>query len=218
MHDVRSITLLPALAAAILLQSVGASAQTLDNRSGEAHERVWFVPKLVGALSLEGGLAKPIVPSNGSGYPSTWFAGAGWKHYFEPHGRLHLRLMLDYEHGGVLNPRVEGTANRVGACAAFTLRGITQDWFFGQLTALVTGGLLWISAPPDPFTNDKPGFDRGFAIGFGLESTFGSMFMLDPYLMAETGANATLNYVDIGPIEMWELWGRWVVRFDLGVR
>lgn len=195
-----------------------AAAQDLDNRSSENYERVWFVPRLAGALSLEGGLVQPLRLGTPSGYPTTWFAGAGWKHYFEGHGRTQLRLMLTYEHGGVLNPKVEGTANRIGLSTAFTLRGISQEWYFGQLSALAEASLITLRPAANPLTGDRAEFDVGFEVGGGLETTFGSMFVLDPYLMAETGANFTVSYVDIAGVDTFEIWGRFVVRFDYGFR
>lgn len=172
---------------------------------------------MIGALSLEGGLTQPLAATGATGWPTTWFAGIGWKHYFEGHGRTQLRLMLTYEHGGVLSPRLEGTANRFGASAAFTLRRLSEQWFFGQLTALVDTSVITLRPPPNPF--GQAGETRvGAQFGGGLETTFGTMFMLAPYLMAETGASLTANYVSPGDHASFELWARWVVRFDYGVR
>ena len=208
------------LAALLAFAASGAdaAAQDIDNLSGEQRQHVWFVPRLGGALTFEGGLGHPLRLGTPSGYPTTWFAGLGWKHYLEGHGRLQLRAMLLFEHGGVLNPRLEGTANRVGASLAVTVRGISNDWYFGQLTALIDGSFITLRPASAPFGGDRADLRTGGQFGVGLESTFGSMFVLDPYLMAETGASATLNRVQIGGVDAWEIWARWLVRFDIGVR
>lgn len=204
------------IVALVGLDSAPAAAQDLSNGSSENYERVWFVPRLGGAVSFEGGLMSPL--GGASDFPTTWFAGLGWKHYLEGHGRLQLRWMATYEHGGVLNPRVEGTANRVGASFAVTARGITQDWFFGQLTALVDASYVNLRRAPDPFAGIDDTFHSGWQVGFGLETTFGSMFVLDPYLMAETGASVTFSHLSLGGADTWEVWARWIARFDIGVR
>ncbi len=206
------------LCAALATTAAAAGAQDLDNRSGEQYDRIWFVPRLGGAVSFEGGLVQPLGRNTSTGYPTTWFAGVGWKHYLEGHGRLQLRFMATYEHGGVLNPAIEGTSNRIGASFAVTVRGITQDWLFGQLTALVDASYITLRAPSGPFVREREQLLTGGQFGGGLETTFGSMFMLDPYLMAETGASITANWVDIGGVGAVEVWGRWIVRFDIGVR
>lgn len=185
---------------------------------GDAYARVWFVPRLRGALSLEGGLGQPIRIAADSGYPSTWFAGLGYKHYLEAHGRLQLRVHATYERGGVLNPSLEGTSNRFGVVGALTLRGISPEWFFGQIGVIFDASYLTVRPAAAPFGGSRPTTGSGSQFGGGVETTFGSMFVLDPYLMAETGASVTLSRVQLGPAETWEVWARWVVRLDWGIR
>lgn len=200
------------LLTALLLSSPATVEADLD--SGEHREQVWFVPRLVGALSIDGSILAPFPLGVPSGYPTSAGFSAGWRHNFDGRGRLSARAFTALEFGSILHSGLEGHATRIGGGAALTFRGISRDWVFGSLALLIDASALQYQAPSTRFGPGDGSKNHGSQFGIGVETTFGSLVVLAPYLFAETGASVTLSRVTIGGSETWEIWGRWILRFE----
>lgn len=206
-------------AASILVAEPCTNAWAQDLSSAENEQQIWFVPRLVSALNLDVSLARAFPMGGGrSRYPSTALGLAlGWQKYFDGHGHTILRLYALYDFAGGAFPSLEGRAHRVGGGVAFTIRGITTDWVFGTLSLYADGSGVFLDPPDVPILGVSTDPESGFQVGIGLESTFGTMIVVDPYLFAETGASLQLSYLNLPSADAWEVCARWLFRFDWAI-
>lgn len=186
----------------------------------DSHQQVWFVPRLAGSLAIDASLLQSFALGRSTNSHPTTSAGVsiGWRHFFDGHGRRSLRAFVSYDRGGVFDGGIEGSSNRIGGGLALTARGISESWVFGTLSWYADASALIVDPVDRPLlgVSDEP--EAGFQVGSGLEATFGSLIVIDPYLFAETGASLGLSHVSLPSGDAWELWGRWLVRFDWAAR
>ncbi len=198
------------------LWTAPAAAQEIDNNGGEFGEKqtLFFVPRLGGALSIDASVAFRFAIGNDDDLPSSTVGGSiGYRHFFDWHGKLSLRGYGAFRYGGLGNNAVDGEVLQYGGGVSVHARGYSDNWAFGGIGLF--GEFLGTSwSPPPGILNASPEAERGFQLSFGLETDFGQLITVDPYLFAESSALFGLNYIDVGPWESWSLDARWVIRFD----
>lgn len=197
--------------------AAGASAQSppsYADESGENHEQIWFVPRLVGAIGVGGAIRYPFPLGNSIDLPPNWEVDVGWRHFIEKHSRRSIRFFGTFGRG-IFLALEETNPLRIGGGVSASLRGISKDWVFGSLSLNLDGSLLRGASPSRPPGSDDQA--TGYQVGLGVETTFGSLFLIDPYMFAETGASASINRVGLGSVEAWEAWVRWTLRFEWAI-
>ena len=192
------------------------SAQELGTEPDGAREtqRLLFVPRLRGALSIDASVAYRFMLGNDDALPPTSVGGTlGYRHFVDWHGRLSLRGYGALRYGGLGNAAVDGTIWQYGAGVSLHGRSYTESWAFGGIGAYAE--LLATSwSPPSAILDASPEAEFGYQASFGIETDFGQLITVDPYMFAESSALFGLNYIDVGPWESWSLDARWVVRWD----
>lgn len=191
-----------------------AQSATAD-MSGEERVSIIHVPAFVGALSVDGALVGRFLGR--PELPDGWTVTAGYRHFFDGWGRLSLRPHALFERGSLLNPHLSGEYLKVGAGAELIARGFNEKMAFGSIGIL----LQWAGVsfkPPSLGLGSSPDARAGWEATVGLTTTLGSLFVLDPYLFAETGAAITLSMEKLGGSTAAVLGGRWLFRFDWAVR
>lgn len=177
-------------------------------------ERLFFVPRLGGALSVDASVAYRFQLGNDDALPPTSVGGTvGYRHFFDWHGRLSLRGYGALRYGGLGSAAIEGTMWQYGGGLSLHARGYTDSWAFGGI-GLYAEFLATHWSPPSAALNASPESQLGYQASFGLESDFGQLITVDPYVFAESSALFGLNYIDVGPWSSWSIDARWVVRFD----
>jgi hypothetical protein len=166
---------------------------------------MYFIPELVGALTLDAALTSRfdgLIDGYDLGLPATGGDVAlGWRHYLDPWGRgsLGVNLGLAFQPGGgrepgVYQPRL-GVTGRV--------RGLGENLFTGALgiyaelgPVLLDGGL-----PPTDFP-ELAGKSTGFAWSVGAETSIGRLVHLSPYVFGDVSARIGVEAMRVGGISV----------------
>jgi hypothetical protein len=209
-------TALTAVLLSLFATSASGQVESGDD-SADRHEQLWFVPRFIGAVSVGGSLRYPFPIGPASRFPSTWEVTAGWRHFFDKHSRTSLRLYGTFGRGGLFDRTLEARGTQIGGGALFSFRGINTDWIFGSIGIFVDAAKLTATPPVDPFEGADDDTLEGWQVGVGTETTLGSLFLLDPYLFADTGANVSINRITLGDVDAWEAWARWTLRFEWAI-
>lgn len=189
----------------------------IAQESADEYERVWFVPAFAGALSVDLTLSSSMMRR-----PTTTLTAltgsVGWRHFFDGHGTTILRIYGLYGQGGLLENGLYGRSRTIGGGAAITARALSEDFFFGTLSLFAEAAHLQLTPPDNRSFSSIAQRENGSRFSLGLETTFGSLFVLAPYLFGETGASIAISTFNLPSVSTFEFWGRWVIRFDWGIR
>src|SRR5690606_37490088 len=134
-------------------------------------------------------------------------------YFLDYHGQINLTTRLRVTHS-IASDAETGDLFSVGADIALYFRAISDQFLMGSVAPLVVFDLL-VSSDHPALGGDTT---VGYRVGGGLESNFGILWYLDPYLFAETGVAATASYIDVGAVDGVQLMFEWIIRFDWGLR
>ena len=206
------------LAFCCLAQNVFAQdAQSLGGVEDPQTITVVTVPKLRGALTFEANLARrfDVFSNQLPTVPLVFGGGVGWRHFFEGHGRLHLRLMGDFEIG--TDRILDARHTYIGVTAGIGVRGYTDLFAFGGTALSITGGYLgYTLLQGGDFQSRVP--NDGVELGLEYELSFGSIAWSAPFLFAEIALSIAGKWANYGPYSGFFLGGQWSLRFDWAFR
>jgi hypothetical protein len=167
---------------------------------------VWFVPELLGAVSLDlaaGQRFEGVVDTYDLGWPPLGFEVAGgWRHYLDPWGQAALGLNLGYavqasgdaESPTVHHPRLQLTGRIRGFSETFT--GFSLGVYADVGPVFLSGGLA-----PEDFPA-LAGESTGLAWSVGVETGPAKLVGMGPYVFGEIAARIGLEVVDLAGVQV----------------
>lgn len=166
-----------------------------------------FVPAFDGAVSFEVTLSDGFTlgTTDLDGPPALLAGGAlGYQWMLDPHGAMSVRFRGYAEHSfGSQNGALFGYGGDVG----FYLRGYDPQFLYAGAGVFAGGGgSLW-DPPEGPSVS-------GWHLNAGVETNFGMLWFLSPYLFGEIAARASFEYVDLGGMSDERVLVTWALRFD----
>lgn len=198
----------------------GASAMSLAGES----QTVLFVPPLEGAVLLGAGLHSRVPLAQTVRAPDT-MAGAllGGRWYLDQVGRVavgaHVRGSLSLPETGSA-PALARHESFWGVDGGLhlQLRGMNEAYIYGLLGLVVELGVMGHDGDADPLDPLRVPGSGGTRWYVGLESGFGFLGYLDPYIYGESGVRLGLEWLDFSGAQITSLHFAWEVRLDFAWR